>query len=138
MRSVLLLLLLALPAAADDRSIEIVRYACGSEFGRRDITLFKNGTLRVFQGAWNDQHMHLTEIGPDAVADNIQVLAEARASADVMDISPSTRGVYGEWMERCQLVLTLPEAEPLLSSKYAPTTRAAKPSPFTSPAPLTE
>ena len=32
----------------------------------------------------------------------------------------------------------LPELLPLLSSARAPTIRSAKPSPFTSPAPLTE
>lgn len=103
----------ALPLTADDRSIEILRYGCGSEFGRRDITLFKNGTLRVFEGPWNDQHMYLTEIGPDAVETNIRVLAEALALADVERLKPPVLpGAHGRWMEHCRLNVSLPDASP--------------------------
>ena len=39
-------------STADDRSTEVLRYACAGRLGRRDITLFANGTVRVRE--WSD------------------------------------------------------------------------------------
>ncbi len=106
-------LFLAAPLQADDRSTEILKFTCANEFNRREITLFKNGTIRLREGSWDDQKMYLAEIGPEAVADNIRVLADAYAVASIDSLKePILEGVHGPWTMRCELYLALPELEP--------------------------
>ena len=110
-------LLFATLLRADDRSTEILKYTCANEFNRREITLFKNGTLRLREGPWDDQQMYLAEIGPEAVRDNIRVLADAYAVASIDSLEePVLEGAHGPWSKRCELYLALPELEPFTYS----------------------
>ncbi len=119
-------LLLALTAlasaagAADRRSTELLRYVCSSEISRRDVTLFANGTVRLRQGLWESQEMFLDELEPEELAQYLSLLRETRASLDsaVPQLPPTSP--EGDWVERCELHLELPGAEParLSLSRY--------------------
>ena len=50
------------PLAADARSTEVLRYECSNQLGRRDVTLFANGTVRLRQGLWEEQELYLDEL----------------------------------------------------------------------------
>ena len=70
---VLALLLAGAPfdsASADgaDRTTEVFRYACGNELGRRDLTLFGNGTVRFRQWTEGAMAMRLGELDPERLA----------------------------------------------------------------------
>lgn len=118
----LLILLTAAPADAapaagrrDARSTEILRYGCGSELGRREITLFANGTVRLREGAWEAQELHLDEITPEALEDNLRVLRGVYSDRELDSIrEPVAQGPGGVWIRQCEVFLALPEhAEPL-------------------------
>lgn len=104
---VLTLLLLAGTAAAQipsDRSVEILRYGCANSLGRREVTLFGNGTVRLRDGAPGKEAMGLDELGPD----EFQGAVNRLQAEDLSEVRPSERGIDGEWIERCELVLGLP------------------------------
>lgn len=98
-------LLLAIPCAAvDDRSFEIVRYDCVTDTTRHEITLFRNGTIRVRDGLIKHEWMGLAELGPDELQGFLNRLGEEDLS---LAESPE-KGVEGSWVERCVLRLQLP------------------------------
>jgi len=103
----LLLLLLPLPAAAagapDPRSVEIFDLDCGSPLGRREITLFGNGTVRRREGEPGKEEMGLAELSPDELDGAKRRLAEE----DLGEIDVLPHGVEGDWVERCVLRLAL-------------------------------
>lgn len=115
--ALLLALFAVAPAAGqrDLRSTEILRYGCGSEFGQREITLFANGTVRLREGPWEAPEIHLDEIGPEALEDNLRVLRGVVTDRELDRVrEPLGRGAGGIWIERCEIFLVLPElAEPL-------------------------
>ena len=81
---------------ADDRSTEILKHTCANELDRLDITLFKNGTVRLREGPWDEPRIYLAEIGPEAVEDNIRVLADAYAVASIDSLEePALEGAHG-------------------------------------------
>jgi len=88
--------------APGDRSHELLDYECRSELGRRRVTLFANGTVRVWDGLHESQRMTLGELGPDELA---AFLRRLRAE-DFSEVSP-VAGTEGEWVERCALRLAL-------------------------------
>lgn len=97
----------------DARSTEILAYVCGSEFARRDVTLFANGTVRLREGPWDGAVMYLEEIGPEAVEEKIRVLRGILSERDVMKIEePFQEGARGSWTERCEMRLDLPGEKP--------------------------
>lgn len=99
----------------DLRSTEILRYGCGSEFSRREITLFANGTVRVREGAWEDQQLYLDELTPEALEENLRVLRGVHSDREIDRIlEPIGHGPDGQWTDRCEVYLALPEIdEPL-------------------------
>lgn len=98
----------------DSRSTEILSYACGSEFSRRDITLFANGTVRLREGPWDDQELYLDELTPEAVEDNLRLLESIDADRIDRIRAPMEDGLTGRWIERCRLRLDLPDqVEPI-------------------------
>lgn len=108
--------LLAPPAGAEDRrSTEILSYSCGSEFGRREITLFANGTVRLREGAWGDMKLFLDELTPEAVEDNLRLLRSVDIEHGIDRVRmPAEDSFTGRWIERCRIRLDLPElAEPV-------------------------
>ena len=63
-RCFVLLFLLALPLEAvreSDRTVEVLRYGCANEVGHREVTLFRNGTVRLFDGPPGEELMGLAE-----------------------------------------------------------------------------
>ncbi len=106
------ILVLGPPAAADDRGTELMRYHCSSSLGRRDVTLFANGTVRLRQGPWNEQELYLDELLREELASYVERLRDVRSSALVASAETSANGVSGDWVEDCEIRLALPGAEP--------------------------
>ncbi|MEM7584921.1 MAG: hypothetical protein AAF560_16125 [Acidobacteriota bacterium] len=84
--------ILAEPVAADDRSTEVLRYACSNQLGRRDITLFANGTVRLRQGLWDDQEMRLDELLSEELSSYLNRLRQLHHSADLLATGTLRRG----------------------------------------------
>ena len=100
-----ILLLAALPAAAaDDRSVEIVRFDCTTDTTRRQVTLFANGTLRLKDGLIDREWMGLVELGPNELQGYVNRLGGENLAED----RNPEKGVEGAWIERCELRLQLP------------------------------
>ena len=88
--------------APGDRSHELLDYECRSELGRRRVTLFANGTVRVWDGLHESQRMTLGELGPDELSAFVRRLR----AEDFSEVAP-VAGTEGEWVERCALRLAL-------------------------------
>jgi hypothetical protein len=91
-------------AVPSNRSIEVLRLDCASRLGRREVTLFGNGTIRLRDGPIGKEWMGLAELGPDELQGTLRRLGEE----DLSDASHLPQGVVGEWVEKCDLVLALP------------------------------
>ena len=97
------------PAAPseDARTVELLRYDCSSRIGRRDLTLFANGTLRLREaGEGAEPRMRLAELGPSELAAFIARLGEE----DLSEVDVRGREASGDWVETCELELTLEDA----------------------------
>lgn len=105
---VLLLTTLSSPGAAEDRALERLRYTCENELGRRDITLFANGTVRLREGPWDAQRMSLTELSPEELGSQLRLLKEVRAESEEPRLTMPGSMVSGPWVERCEVRLELP------------------------------
>lgn len=95
---------------ADDRSTELFVYRCSNELGRRDVTLFANGTVRVRQGMWEAQALYLDELLPEEKESYVARLREFQAAADPMQTQLPGGAPQGDWVERCVIHLDLPGA----------------------------
>ncbi len=101
-------------AAAGDggspRTQVVLRYDCASEVGRREITLFGNGTVRVRDGLRQEEPaLLLGELGPDELTGFRNRLREE----DLSEVAARpAMGVDGPWIERCRLELDLGEGRP--------------------------
>lgn len=94
------------PAPAADpslRSTEIFRLDCASQLGRREVTLFGNGTVRLREGPPGGEGIGLAELGPAEV----EALTNRIAEEDLSEIHRLSSGVSGDWIERCELHLRL-------------------------------
>ncbi|HEY6324500.1 MAG TPA: hypothetical protein VJA16_23385 [Thermoanaerobaculia bacterium] len=91
-------------AVPSNRSIEVLRLDCASRLGRREVTLFGNGTIRLRDGPIGKEWMGLAELGPDELQGTLRRLGEE----DLSDAAHLPQGVVGEWVEKCDLVLALP------------------------------
>jgi hypothetical protein len=89
--------------ARDDRSFEVFDFDCTSPLGRRQVTLFANGTVRLREGELGKEAMGLAELDPDALHGALARLGEENLG----EIDQLPRGVDGEWVERCELHLAL-------------------------------
>ncbi len=98
------------PLSADDRSTELLRYSCSNSLGRRDITLFANGTVRVREGSWEDQKLYLDELLPEELASTIGQLGEIQTSADPIQTEFPRSAPSGDWVDQCEILLALPSA----------------------------
>lgn len=95
---------------ADDRSTVILSYSCSDELGKRDITLFANGTVRLREGRWESREMYLDELGPEALASKLRLLEEIHAAGGNDQFKqPVAEGPGGRWVEKCELYLSLPD-----------------------------
>lgn len=112
-----LCLLAVLPAVAqdtpqdlsrDERTIEIFRYTCGNSLGRREITLFANGTVRLREGELGKEALGLAELKPEQLQGALHRIQELNLS----EVEHRQRSVEGDWIDRCELLLQRP-GEPL-------------------------
>lgn len=94
---------------AADPAVEILRRDCSNSLGRNEVTLFENGTIRWREWQQEKLSMRLAEVGEDEVA----AYARRLAACDLAEVRESPGGVAGEWVERCEIVLTLPGTPPL-------------------------
>jgi len=92
-----------------DRTRELLRYRCSSDFGAHDLTLFGNGTLRLWETNNGKRTMSLAEL----TSDELQSYLE-RLTTEPYDRSQTSLqgGPSGEWVEQCQLRLAISDAEP--------------------------
>jgi hypothetical protein len=115
------------PASADDRSTVRFLHRCTNEIGRREVTLFANGTVRLRQGSWESQELWLEELLPEELESVLDRLAEVESSMGELGTVGETgaieqpaprggtvgsdphRGVLGRWVERCEIVIALPD-----------------------------
>ena len=97
---------------ADKRSTELFRYRCSNDLGRRDVTLFANGTVRLRQGLWEKQELYLDELLHEELAGFVAQLRDIQASADRLQTPFPGSAPQGDWVEQCEIVLALPAAEP--------------------------
>ncbi|HBL29743.1 MAG TPA: hypothetical protein DD490_23145 [Acidobacteria bacterium] len=105
------LLAFAAPAFAEDpRSVEILRLDCANKLGRREVTLFANGTIRLREGPPDNLLMGLAELGPV----DYQAFIARLQGEDLEAANRLHSGVEGDWIERCLLALDLPDKEPLV------------------------
>jgi hypothetical protein len=89
---------------SSDRSSEVLRFDCASRLGRREVTLFGNGTIRLRDGPIGKEWMGLAELGPEELQGTLRRLGEE----DLSEASHLLPGVVGDWIEKCDLVLALP------------------------------
>lgn len=83
-----------------------LRSECRNDLGRREITLFGNGTVRLREGLKDDERMTLGEVGPEELE---AFLARLRGE-DLREVPPRTDNVLGgPWVETCRLELTVPD-----------------------------
>lgn len=95
-------------AESDPRSVILVREDCSSTIGRREVTLFANGTVRLREGLPGQEAMKLGEVGAEEVAAFVRRLSEPDLSeSDAVGDAPG-----GAWVEICSLDLVLPERAP--------------------------
>jgi len=92
----------------DHRSIEVVRLDCANTLGRREVTLFANGTIRLREGKPGEELMGLAELGPP----EYQAFVDRLKAEDLSEVGRLPEGVEGEWVERCMLALALPDQAP--------------------------
>jgi hypothetical protein len=98
----------AQPEPPADRLVEVLRLDCASRIGRREVTLFGNGTIRLRDGPIGKEWMGLAELAPDELAGMLRRLAQE----DLSDASHLPPGVAGDWVEKCDLVIELPGGKP--------------------------
>lgn len=99
------LVAIGFPAQQDEaglRSIERLRLDCRSEIGRREVTLFGNGTVRLREGTGGEQRFWLHELGDLELDAFLARLDDSRVETEE-DYST----VEGAWVERCSLQLDL-------------------------------
>ncbi len=72
------------------------------------MTLFENGTIRWREWQGEKLSMRLAELGRDEVAAYVRRLA----GCELSEVRESPGGVAGEWVERCEITLSLSEAQP--------------------------
>lgn len=92
----------------DPRSRVFLELDCASELGRRAVTLFANGTVRLREGLKDQEGVHLAELSPEERDGYLARLA----AEDLGETDLRAAGPEGEWVERCRLDLQLPAREP--------------------------
>lgn len=102
------------PASATDaRVVQILQYDCRNELGRREVTLFGNGTIRLRDGELGREWVGLAELAPEEMQGYLNRLGEE----DLSKMESLPRGVEGRWVEKCELKLQL-AGQPLRSFQF--------------------
>jgi hypothetical protein len=87
----------------DERSVQVFDYQCGNPLGRREVALFANGTVRLREGEPGKEDMGLGELDPKELQGALARLGDEKLG----EIRQLPSGVDGEWVEHCELRLTL-------------------------------
>jgi len=90
----------------DPRSRIIVVEDCWNDIGRREVTLFANGTIRRREGPTEAESLSLAEVGREKVDAFVRRLSEP----DLSETEARAQSPDGSWVERCTLELRLPGA----------------------------
>ncbi len=98
----------------DPRSRAVLSLECATEIGRRDITLFANGTVRLRRRTEAERQMHLAELERADLDSYLRRLA----AEDLSEAESVRYGPTGDWVEQCTLRLELPGSA-LLEFRYA-------------------
>lgn len=109
--SSVLVLLLTLPLHAQresNRTVEVLRYGCANELGHREVTLFRNGTVRLLDGEPGKELMGLSELSPEELTGALNRLE----GEDLAEARHLHKGIEGPWIEKCELHLQLPGRKP--------------------------
>ena len=93
---------------ADPRVVELLRLECATELGRRELTLFANGTVRLREGPAGEEELKLGELAPDELA----AYRERLRAEDLSEVAPDRSGPSGDWIEACSLTLSPDGEEP--------------------------
>ncbi len=93
-------------AQSDPRSTVLLHLDCASGLGRRELTLFGNGTLRLRRTTAGAQPLVLAELAPEELAAVVERLGEL----DLSEVEDVSEGPEGEWIERCAVELAVPGA----------------------------
>ena len=121
------LLPLASPLAAeaphrDERSLERFAWECRNDIGRREITLFANGTLRLRSGPWTAMGLELAELSSADLASTLSRLDLVRRSPSFPDadgIRPWAGDLGGPYSQRCRIHLDLPTQEEPIDLEFS-------------------
>ncbi|MEM6795233.1 MAG: hypothetical protein AAF725_14735 [Acidobacteriota bacterium] len=123
-------------AGLDLRSVERFHWQCRSDLGRRGLTLFGNGTVRLKTGTLTDPEMYLDELTPELTVEYLNRIAgvsrtrrfRAEVESAALAIAPLSQQARGEgyrgpersfgvlegrWLEACLLRLRLPDTDPV-------------------------
>ena len=104
--------LLAVPLGAgqelSDRAVEVLRYGCANELGHREVTLFKNGTVRLLDGPPGKEWMGLSELSPEELTGALNRLR----GEDLSEARNLPKGIDGPFIEQCELFLLLQDRKP--------------------------
>ena len=92
------------PTPPGDRSRELLDYRCESGLGRRQVTLFATGTVRLWEGLHETPRMTLGELSPVELDGFLRRLE----AEDLREVEEARPGPEGSWIEQCRLVLDLP------------------------------
>ncbi len=87
-----------------DRSHQVLRLDCANRLGRREVTLFGNGTIRLRDGPAGKVWMGLAELGPE----EMRAVLSRLAAEDLAGAGDLSSGVTGDWIEKCEMVIELP------------------------------
>ena len=92
------------PRRPKTRSRELYRLECATDLGRREVTLFANGTVRLRQGPTGHEAMALGEMSAEEVAGFVAQLS----ALDLAEGGADESGLVGPTVERCTVTLSLP------------------------------
>ncbi len=85
----------AAPAATDDRSTEVLRFDCGTDLARREVTLFANGTIRLRDGAARQRGDGARSSWGRTSCRGSSTVSPAEDLEDVTEPRPGARGDLG-------------------------------------------
>jgi hypothetical protein len=88
--------------------VEVLRYGCANELGHREVTLFRNGTVRLLDGPPGKESMGLAELSPEELDGALSRLRDEDLSA----ARHLPKGIEGPFIEKCELRLQLPDRTP--------------------------
>jgi len=101
-------------SASDLRSTELVRLVCSSTIGRIETTLFANGTVRR-----RTQGVSEVELGEMTTPDVDHFIGRLEAFDLRRVHTRYRRGVVGDWVDICELMLDLDGSGPVLPTYFS-------------------